>query len=284
VDTLSDIDAYTARYIDAEKIVQSAWWLGAVSRAAPGHHATLVGVGANRLPPFWNPHASHEEISSEKKTPAGLCAEAMLAARALLKGRAAFPGAARLAGAQRAMAGGFDPPRYKRDFSPDLVVEGIADDPMSQPKVYEKDIWKNPESLVREHAERMRNGPWSLIFAIRFFNPPPPDSFATIQPTAWRQLVGITAQLLPCSLPDHFLPSLHSLVHVADSFVSPLASCAHSSLCSVLGNFPNFAVNFDRILTDSGATFKSLGATGGVGKTLASSRTPRRRPFSPSTL
>jgi hypothetical protein len=76
----------------------------------------------------------------------------MLAARTLFKSRAALPRATRLAGAHRAMAGGFDPPRYKRDFSPDLVVEGIPDDPMSQPKIYEKDIWKNPDLLVRSRA------------------------------------------------------------------------------------------------------------------------------------
>ena len=89
------------------------------------------------------------------------------------------------------MAAGFTPPKYHTDFAPDLVVEGIPDDPLSQPKVatpsmpahapgrrclcaaralgrrrrvrparahalparapqvYEKEIWDNPDMLVR---------------------------------------------------------------------------------------------------------------------------------------
>merc|ERR1711965_920066 len=57
------------------------------------------------------------------------------AARAPAARRAALGPVRRVAGSQRAMAAGFTPPKYHTDFAPDLVVEGIPDDPLSQPKV-----------------------------------------------------------------------------------------------------------------------------------------------------
>jgi hypothetical protein len=50
--------------------------------------------------------------------------------------------------------------------------------------------------------------------------------------------------------------------------VTSLASCALGARHSVLflDFFPDFAVNFDRILTDSCALLKNSGATGGAGK------------------
>eukprot|EP00962_Isochrysis_galbana_P029296 scaffold9342_cov126-Isochrysis_galbana.AAC.12 len=138
----------------------------------------------------------------------------MLAARALFRNRAAVPRAARLTGTQRAMAGGFDPPRYKRDFSPDLVVEGIPDDPMSQPKIYEKDIWKNPDQLVRSHAKRMRRGPWSssALLLDRFLSPPV-DSRAPLQATAWHHLNASLRYVHPPPHPPNTgSAALHPLV------------------------------------------------------------------------
>uniref|UniRef100_A0A7S3X1C2 Uncharacterized protein n=1 Tax=Emiliania huxleyi TaxID=2903 RepID=A0A7S3X1C2_EMIHU len=67
--------------------------------------------------------------------------------------RAALGPLRRVAGSQRAMAAGFTPPKYHTDFAPDLVVEGIPDDPLSQPKVYEKEIWDNPDMLLPERME-----------------------------------------------------------------------------------------------------------------------------------
>ncbi|EOD33793.1 hypothetical protein EMIHUDRAFT_363787 [Emiliania huxleyi CCMP1516] len=81
--------------------------------------------------------------------------------------RAALGPLRRVAGSQRAMAAGFTPPKYHTDFAPDLVVEGIPDDPLSQPKVYEKEIWDNPDMLLRG-CEGPRHCLRSRTFATMF--------------------------------------------------------------------------------------------------------------------